>query len=721
MPKTISPEDRIHAVYEFTLQVLELSPEHEKKLNDRGFSSADIKKNGYRTLPVSRIDIAAKIAKQFDYDLSGVPGFWRTPQGRWDIAGKSGIIIPVRDLKGRIAALKVRVDKPSSPSSKYLLLSSNPKADRRSGEVKYPQGTSASIAVHYPAPRPKRVKVLRITEGELKADITTSILPEYTVSLPGVSMWRMGLDVVKELKPEKVLIAFDSDKDKPVNNDNDSTSFAYGGKGKDREDDWATNQNAEDFVVGKALGSLYLSLRDAGVDVEIEDWPAEAGKGIDDVLMNAATDKIRRMSGDEAEAFARELLAADLPENWVYVVGVKRFYNTHTGIEMDKEQFGDRFCHEEKGHPALKALKNPAFPKADLPVYRPMGPMMFEEGGRRYYNTWRANPLQPRKGSVKPFLEHCEYILPDEKERNVLLDWLAYNVQFPGSKILWAVLLQGAQGTGKSYFGTLMRTVLGADNVSTPTNDVIHEVYTAWQKSCQLVIIEEIMARGRLELMNKLKPMITQEVTVVREMHKPAYEQPNVFNLLMFTNHEDAIILDKTDRRYCVFFSPAEPREHSYYEKLWDWTHNNASALLHFLQSRDLSNFQPKAHAPMTNAKKELIKMSVHPLQGWIAEGIAEEQWPFMGDLVSTQHLADCLPRYLANTSAQAIGRALKAQGCVQLGQVKLKSGAFARVWSVRRHEVWASAEPSTIAAEYEKWGATAEPGGNPLLEAKPL
>lgn len=720
----ISKEDssRIHSVYISLLESLPLAPEHRKNLNARGLSDKEIEAGMYKSLPLKRKDIAEKIARQFEGNLSGVPGFWYNEGAKaWELAGKTGIVIPVWNYEGKINALKVRVDKPSHPSAKYLLLSSNPKTDKSTRETKYPGGTSARIVAHFPIGRPKKIEVIRITEGELKADIASSLTNVYTVSIPGVSTWRMGVEIAREIRPSKILLAFDSDKGKPLNIE-EGDNLAYGRKPKDDLPSmYSTLPDKEDYIVGKSTASLYLSLKEAGFNVVIEDWPEKAGKGIDDVLIGGNSDLIRELTSEEADEFAKEMLAPEIPEEWVYVIGVKRFYHTTSLLELDKEQYADRYAHEEKGNPALKAIQSPAFPKFDMPTYYPNRPMNFTEKGVRYFNTWRPGPLEPKDGDITPFLDHAAYIVPDEAERETMLDWLAYNVQFPGAKILWAILLQGIQGTGKSYFGNVMRLILGEQNVSIPSNEAVHEIYTDWAKSTQLVIVEEVMAKGRLELMNKLKPMITQDIVCIREMRKPVYTQRNMFNLLMFTNHEDAIVLDKSDRRYCVIFSPAVPKEGSYYDALWKWTEEEAGAILRWMKERDLSRFKSKGHAPMTEGKKAVIAMSVPALQAWIEDGIAANAWPFMGDIVASGHLLDCLPKSMAGASPQFLGRCLKAAGAVQLGQFRLTSGSSARLWSVRRHEIWADAEAPTVVHEYEKWASSREPGGNPLLEAKPL
>ncbi len=689
-------------VYSKLLQILPLTNNHAHILSARGLTPEEIKGLNYKSLSIKRAPIIEDMVKEFRSELGGVPGFWRDSNGKWKLAGSCGILIPVRDREGLIVAIKIRADKPLNPQSKYTLLSSNPKPNPKTGEVKYPEGTAAHLCPHHPLDRGDGGGTMRITEGEIKADIATNITSTWTISIPGVGFWKYALEAIEEQNPEHVLIAFDSDKDH-------------------RGPSSYVDPAGEPVSVAKSLGQLYLAVKETGRKVSIETWPAEAGKGIDDVLIGDGAENITLMAEAEADAFAEESAKGELPMGWTYVMGVKRFIHTELLIEMDREQFDAFHLHEHDSLPSTLALRNPGFPKAHYPVYMPNRDSTYEKMGLKYFNLWRQFPLEAAQGDVSPFMEHIEYILPDAREAGILLDWLAFCVQNPGEKAHWAILLQGTQGTGKSYIGWVMREILGETNVSFPSNDTIHEVYTGWAKSSQLIVVEELMARGRLDLMNKLKPMITQPTVSIREMHKPPYEQPNVFNLLMFTNHEDAIIIDKSDRRYCVLFSKATPRNSSYYEKIWSWSAENKAAILYELRTRDISKFKPKGHAPMTAGKKTLIKESMMPLEAWMREGIESQSWPFMGDIVCTSHLAECLPRSLSNVSAQALGKTLKAIEATQLGQIPLENGSRMRLWAVRRGDTWRNESPENISAEYARWGNEGQPGGNPLLEAKPM
>jgi hypothetical protein len=690
--------EKIHAVYKYLMAQLTLNNDHKENLLKRGFNANDIEVLGYKSLPIQRAHIAAACANQFNNDLSGVPGFWKNDHGVWQLSGQAGLCVPVRNIDGLFSAIKIRSDN-SNSKQKYTHLSSNPKTDA-DGKTNYPHGTAATISVHYPIIE-SRGKLLRITEGEIKSDLISLLNATYTISIPGINAWEWALDSVKILKPERVLLAFDADKNKRT-----STS---------------TGADTEPFAVAKALSQLYLALKELKIDVVIEDWPEEHGKGLDDVL-SAGFDQIRILTENEAKEFVEDALKNTMPTDWLYVISARKFINLTSMQKLDKEGFNDKFAPNfKKGSPSDAVLRNPAFPRVDDQLFEPRKPVIIEENHQRFLNLWRPSDVQPEAGTPEVFLRHCEYLIPNEEERNILYDFLAHNIQHEGDKIRWAIILQTIDGTGKSYFGKLMKKLLGKWNVSTPTNNEIHQDFNSWQKACSFVVVEEIMSKGKLDLMNSLKTVISEPDARIREMHRDFYSTENKFNMLMFTNHRDAIIVDENDRRYCAIYTDAIPKETSYFKTLWDDTEQNAGKILNFLQQRDLSKFEPKAHAPMTAGKKELIRNSRSALVSWMEECIETQTWPFHSDLVSTLHLLECLPHHLKLTSINALGNALTKLKFDKPRIVRLSNGSKARVWAIRKKEIYNCATEKFIADEYEKGLKEKIPGANPLLEAKPF
>ena len=191
-----------------------------------------------------------RLAVLHEHVAGGVPGLaWKTGddgRGWWTLGGSPGLLIPVRDPAGRIVALKVRRRDVEPGQQRYLYVSSASRG-----------GPSAASVVHVPAAAlALRGAPLVVTEGELKADVSTALCGRPVVSLPGVGAWALALDVVAAWGAADVAVAFDMDA--------------------------RTNP-----AVGRALVCLVDALRAAGCRVATWRWNGPA-KGLDDFLLSAS-------------------------------------------------------------------------------------------------------------------------------------------------------------------------------------------------------------------------------------------------------------------------------------------------------------------------------------------------------------------------------------------------------------------------------------------------
>jgi P4 family phage/plasmid primase-like protien len=241
-------------------------------LRRRGLPDAESYKRGYRLLPDKG---KAKLARQvvasgLEQHLPGVPGFVVNGyEGHryWTIsAWGAGLLIPVRDPQGRIVALKTRaLSKDGAEGGKYRYLSSKKRG-----------GAGPGSPLHFPLFDGDKTTV-RVTEGELKADIATALTGVFTLSIPGVGAWRRVAKALRELGAKIVRLAFDADA--------------------------STNR-----TVATALYRLARRLRKLGFAVELERWALEDGKGIDDLL--AAGKEPELLKGKAAMAAIKETLKA---------------------------------------------------------------------------------------------------------------------------------------------------------------------------------------------------------------------------------------------------------------------------------------------------------------------------------------------------------------------------------------------------------------------------
>lgn len=187
--------------YSALLQQLSLSDPHYANLRERGLSDAEIARLEYKSCSLS-LDTAGicKTLLESGCTLAGVPGFYRNKDGNWNLWKKNGIMIPVRDLQGRIQGIQIRLD--NSTKRKFRWLSSADKSDGCSAQGWCHIAGSAFSETVY------------ITEGSMKADIIHFFVQKTILSVPGVNSLKNLSQVLRQLKQngtQKIKIAFDMD------------------------------------------------------------------------------------------------------------------------------------------------------------------------------------------------------------------------------------------------------------------------------------------------------------------------------------------------------------------------------------------------------------------------------------------------------------------------------------------------------------------------------
>jgi hypothetical protein len=378
----------------------------------------------------------------------------------------------------------------------------------------------------------------------------------------------------------------------------------------------------------------------------------------------------------------------EIKEHWCYSISTKRFFDLRDMAMLDKEMFDDTYAGAtDKKKPSAFAIQCPDMRKVFAPTYWPGRPQFIAEKGRERLNLYKDPGLVPAPGDVKPFMDFVDLLLGNKAW--IIHDYFAYLLQNPGEKALWAPLIQGKPGVGKSLMARILMTLFG-DNVSQPTNDQLHEKYTDWLKACQLVVIHELMAGGRLEMMNRLKDPITEPTIRVREMWSPPYEIVNRANFLFLTNHEDAIILPKDDRRFAIIFSDAAIQEPAYYYSVVDWWKGNGpAALLHYYLHEHIFDvrFDAKAPAPVTAEKLQMIENTRHPVEATIMDMLDDERPPFHGKLALSTQIFDTISAIHRGVSNAQLSMYLRSCGFEKVtGRSRLRGSDGLRgvLWAIR-------------------------------------
>lgn len=261
-----------------------------------------------------------------------------------------------------------------------------------------------------------------------------------------------------------------------------------------------------------------------------------------------------------------------------------------------------------------------------------------EVDGRRLLNTYIAPDIKPKKGCAKVMLDHVLYLCNGKKEyAEHLLDWLAYHYQNPGKKINHAILMiSPIQGVGKDTLINAMRRIQGESNIVEVKDKDFTEGRFDFLKGVQLVFVPETMGGDRRDLANELKPIITSQEVRCNEKFVPAYKMPNKANVFMTSNYENAAYIEDGDRRYFVIIchQPAISKERA--NELYDYIDSEAIAgFAYFLQNRDLSNFNPKANAPMTEYKRVVQDAARGNWESWLHSVWEDGALPFDQDVIN--------------------------------------------------------------------------------------
>ncbi len=449
------------------------------------------------------------------------------------------------------------------------------------------------------------------------------------------------------------------------------------------------------------VGTLRKILTDSGHADAIPRVPAEEDF---DAVMLEELPEVESKEGSPLSPFDR----------WVWVADAARFVRRNDLKKYKPDQWKSMYAGLKPDGCILTAVWKGQVPvrKFESLVYVPESPEFPDGPSGDRYNLWRPSGVEASPGDTSWFDEHMRFMFPDDNDRALVMDYLATTVQRPAEKLHFALLIRGEQGSGKSAIGELMRRIIGDRNVVKPSNDEVVNRFTVWQEGAQLAIIEELMTLGRMEVANRLKPVITEPTLRIEEKYGNPYSIPNHLNLICFTNHRDALKIENGDRRWLVVFSPAKPREQEYYDRLFERIASNdgPASVKHALLERRVS-LNAKGRAPETAAKEEMRRLSMGEVEEYLLEIHDQGLAPFDFDLVRLEDVIASLPQDMRRRQKNLRAAALKFLqdeiGAAQQSRYTKGDGRRPshRLWSIRDHERWKEAGPSARIDAYMEHG----------------
>lgn len=312
--------------------------------------------------------------------------------------------------------------------------------------------------------------------------------------------------------------------------------------------------------------------------------------------------------------------------------------------------------------------------------------------GLVYGNQWRD--ARPDVSGVSPvditrWLDHVHKLLPDDREREHILDVMAFKVQNPGRKINHAVLHIGVPGAGKDLMWLPMQWAIDGGTSVNVENIQNADIMSQWGYSYEreMLVFQELRqseARDRRALENHLKPIIAappEYLTVNRKGQHP-YQALNRLFVLAFSNESIPITLPSDDRRWFVVRSSAGRMSMGEGKAMHDWyMAGGFASIAVWLHRRDVSAFNPGESPFMTEAKSIMIESGMSGAESFLAEMMRARVGEFAAGAVGGpwQALCDRLTGQApqgVRLPVAALMHAFREAGWVDMGLLKSRANA---------------------------------------------
>jgi hypothetical protein len=449
-------------------------------------------------------------------------------------------------------------------------------------------------------------------------------------------------------------------------------------------------QETDTPVTFRYVLGLLKQQKQAELAVKLEEigWSINIASSLDDLRRVAAT-----LMGMEIDAVQREVFASDIKDTarmlgiklpiatvrqmlkprpdevetpewlvgWVFLQETEQFYNTKSGEYIGKTAFDFSFMrYLDDVSPAKFAMQIIKIPVYYMTAYLPGERAIYTDAtGLVYLNTYKeVAPETPiiyserDLANIEIVKNHATHLFGSlDRDIAILHSALAYVVQ-TRKRINWLLLIQGAEEVGKTFYARLLRTVLGdGPHVHELSSNTLTESnFSEWAEGHLVVYIEELMVHGkRYDVLNKMKPYITNKYVSVHPKFRKPHDALNTTSYFAFTNFRDAIPIDTGDTRYFVMLSQWQngaqvkqfkARNPKYYTRLWDTLTESPGALRRWLLEYELHpDFNPDNRAPSSLGRSVVISEAKPDLEHAIEDLLESGTVPGVSEDLVVVHL----------------------------------------------------------------------------------
>ncbi len=197
----------------------------------------------------------------------------------------------------------------------------------------------------------------------------------------------------------------------------------------------------------------------------------------------------------------------------------------------------------------------------------------------------------------------------------------------------------------------LMRQIIGRAHFSHFINlaQMTGQYNDEFLERCILGVVDEVHTNKEFD-MSKVKALVTEDTHTVEQKYLTPYQIDSFANFIFLSNSDHMMRIEAGERRFLALevsgrYAGAETAESKrYFEKLLAIsTRDRASSVAHFLYSRDISNFRPRA-LPETCATMLQKLLSLNTVQKWWVKCLTEGAVPCPNSFNGAANSQDTAP-----------------------------------------------------------------------------
>lgn len=317
---------------------------------------------------------------------------------------------------------------------------------------------------------------------------------------------------------------------------------------------------------------------------------------------------------------AAVLLDNCVPDTGMYSISSFRNLNAAYATRMDRE-IAPRNTNGGVVNPVDFWLSDLQLQHISGVSYRPDQPFpLYREHGALYKNLFLMPAHSDSSGTLDVFHDYFREFIPKTKEREWLLDHIAYKFRNPEQAQVGVVFVSPEGGTGRGTLLDILQKLFSERNVRSLPESMImkkssQSSFSGNFMSSVILFCEEITSSEDMtqtqqhHAYNNLKELVdprprTMTLPVKYGADRVIYVCPSFF---LATNNSDAIPIPREDRRFVVLQNGRQ-RSWDFWKRLRAWMEHphNIGALAAWLRNRDLSSYRPQ-EILMTSARSKMI------------------------------------------------------------------------------------------------------------------